>query len=1291
MGGTSTKFKKHLQRGDEYAAMRLYSNSPELKALDPNWSYGDSHNHNTLLYYAAKHGMKHLLRAFLNEHNGNPNKKNNSNETALHAVCSLSPQSPYSAQERRAACVTILLNWQGVELSDGRREKIRLSVQNNDGNTALHLAAASGLQYCVDLMLSHGGAPIFKTNNQKETACDLAVKNGNETLARKLESRMVFGEDLKDIFTVVDDYDFGEEETYAGLRTQDLQEAKDQLLVETADMLNLPLFTAEALLRNNEWSREILLERWVRDPDKCCQIAGVQVPMSVQSTKKFYLNGLLQQTNLNEEAQLNVNDQTICDICLNELPLSDCSIKLCCEHKFCNSCWKQYLTYKIKRKDSSNICCPALHCHILVPTELIENVVSPEMARRYFDLNIESFVESNRSIKWCPVPNCGLAVRLPISRKPKPNSKIARSVDCGRGHYFCWECMGDAHTPCSCQQWSQWMTKISEVKPDKIRETTAEYEEAANSLWLVTNSKPCPNCNSPIQKNEGCNHMKCSKCKFEFCWICQESWKKHGSATGGFFRCNRMNAVCKADEKRGLLVKEAQQKNKQSLELSKFLHYYTKFKKHEVTRTMEELFVEIVKNWRIALSAALNISEDDERTKFVEDAVVEVQKAKRVLCASYVYGFYMLYSAYNRNILEFMQNEVEEVTEKLSGMVLRQYLCNPRSAIINTTSILRRKRHEFINAISDGSISLKSMPSIPPNVTKPKSTTMSQKHINATAKDLLKKAIGDSIQIDPDNPWIVDSKGRHRNLTAILDWPESCSDEEEETELDRALAVSVFGQCKMEHCKKARVRNPRTSKFHEYCSLRCKNTHKTLLEERKKEKRTSIVGTFAMDLIVALEMSRLQMIKDAQLKKKSEIEEASCSKNYSEVVEDSNDDDQQLQMALQMSLDEIAMTKSRNVSKSTNDNETILLTKNIPENTVLKTDIPLILPKCSGIKLDDGVFKVGDLHKNSYYLDFSEDIYSRMENKNLRRSLSFGDLLSRRDLYKNNRRYCVNVYHMNSDDRQDKIDRKRGKLNHGFQVLPRRTASILMEINNNGECRAVTSLDDSNIAAPISSDKKLCNILAQLYWQNSSKPSSVTLPKRLSKIGKTAALDTSDETLENESKTPDELPIKPELNIRIEKFSSHSEDSADNDISADIESDTGIPKSPTLFISGVSINRTPETKSPVSGRQLRSASLTVPKFMLKPLYKGTSADNLTSCKECNVVHTNKAHSYQTLFSEDRMCASANMADKSRCVFTFPKSMTDGELFSTLHIDRNKLSSDDFHEALFLKRRKHEQH
>lgn len=42
-----------------------------------------------------------------------------------------------------------------------------------------------------------------------------------------------------------------QEEVYCGLRSQDLQEAKDQLLVDTSDMLKIPLFTAEALLRDN--------------------------------------------------------------------------------------------------------------------------------------------------------------------------------------------------------------------------------------------------------------------------------------------------------------------------------------------------------------------------------------------------------------------------------------------------------------------------------------------------------------------------------------------------------------------------------------------------------------------------------------------------------------------------------------------------------------------------------------------------------------------------------------------------------------------------------------------------------------------------------------------------------------------------------------------------------------------------------------------------------------------------------------------------------------------------------
>jgi ankyrin repeat/IBR domain-containing protein 1 len=36
-----------------------------------------------------------------------------------------------------------------------------------------------------------------------------------------------------------------------------------------------------------------------------------------------------------------------------------------------------------------------------------------------------------------------------------------------------------------------------------VKGTDEEEEIAANCLWLVTNSKKCPNCSISIQKNEG--------------------------------------------------------------------------------------------------------------------------------------------------------------------------------------------------------------------------------------------------------------------------------------------------------------------------------------------------------------------------------------------------------------------------------------------------------------------------------------------------------------------------------------------------------------------------------------------------------------------------------------------------------------------------------------------------------------------------------------------------------------------------------------------------------------------
>lgn len=64
---------------------------------------------------------------------------------------------------------------------------------------------------------------------------------------------------------------------------------------------------------------------------------------------------------------------------------------------------------------------------------------------------LQAFVESNKSIKWCPVAGCGRAVRLPeaeqtilnTNRMNKKNIPItSHAVDCGNAHFFCWECLG---------------------------------------------------------------------------------------------------------------------------------------------------------------------------------------------------------------------------------------------------------------------------------------------------------------------------------------------------------------------------------------------------------------------------------------------------------------------------------------------------------------------------------------------------------------------------------------------------------------------------------------------------------------------------------------------------------------------------------------------------------------------------------------------------------------------------------------------------------------------------------
>lgn len=87
----------------------------------------------------------------MTELHGNPNKKNARNETSLHLACNLSLNAPPSAQDRRLACVQLILQWKGgFETTSGTYECADLKAQD-----------MVGIKMCFNQILYNIKVPIF--------------------------------------------------------------------------------------------------------------------------------------------------------------------------------------------------------------------------------------------------------------------------------------------------------------------------------------------------------------------------------------------------------------------------------------------------------------------------------------------------------------------------------------------------------------------------------------------------------------------------------------------------------------------------------------------------------------------------------------------------------------------------------------------------------------------------------------------------------------------------------------------------------------------------------------------------------------------------------------------------------------------------------------------------------------------------------------------------------------------------------------------------------------------------
>jgi ariadne-1 len=334
-----------------------------------------------------------------------------------------------------------------------------------------------------------------------------------------------------------------------------------------------------------------------------------------------------------------------CPICLENIRGTE-TYALGCGHRYCNKCWRNYLELKVK-SEADCVCshCPFPKCTEVVHDRAFKKILPKDVFKSYEKFVFRSLVSENPSLKFCPAPGCSNAIR--VDRKNR-----REAVKCTCGFRWCFQCAdyenGD-HMPATCENVDAWKQKAT--------------DESENVRWLIANTKKCPTCRKPIEKNGGCMHMTCRKqsggCGAEFCWLCRGPWTEHGSETGGYYACNKYDASkAKVADDKASSVKT---------ELEAYMFYYHRYESHHSAMKIAD---EQRRNAERKSSDILDLFQvRAQDTQFLKEATEQLLDDRRVLKWSYVYGFYLDKSNNKeRNLFEYLQEDLEKHTNKLSEL-----------------------------------------------------------------------------------------------------------------------------------------------------------------------------------------------------------------------------------------------------------------------------------------------------------------------------------------------------------------------------------------------------------------------------------------------------------------------------------------------------------------------------------------------------------------------------------------------------------------------------------------------
>lgn len=244
---------------------------------------------------------------------------------------------------------------------------------------------------------------------------------------------------------------------------------------------------------------------------------------------------------------LRLRRENECQICFEEFFNNEFAKFTNCDHGACFSCLREYIEAELDQAEVE-FKCPFDPDHLNLSDADVERIMRRAPAALKEKLNrrrLRHALNSLVDVMECPSAQCSNVVysdfrlveanfrrnfRERAFRGPLRRYKVKGGVDLRK--FTCEDCRQEFCVLCK-RPWSRGRYKHDQLSCDryikKFKEWRAEQValEKRTMQHLARYSSgdkkkyvTCRNCNSTIEKNGGCTHMTCSKCRFEFCWKC---------------------------------------------------------------------------------------------------------------------------------------------------------------------------------------------------------------------------------------------------------------------------------------------------------------------------------------------------------------------------------------------------------------------------------------------------------------------------------------------------------------------------------------------------------------------------------------------------------------------------------------------------------------------------------------------------------------------------------------------------------------------------------------------------